>query len=195
MKTLLTPFEVIKYSQAGNSFPLDNVRRLIPVIEIDFMDYCFGLDYYNLLLRNVKTYEKAVIWKAGTYNSGDVVIYNGSLLESCNSANSTEPSVLNDKWKEVEKFTKKEYNKLWETHIRDVLSNKIYKESVPFATIQSGAKGLTVNAQDQSGNMTAPAKDIDFLCRTIQNQIDMMMNNMKRFIITQNDEYKKDNTK
>lgn len=195
IKTLLTPFEVIKNSPAGNQYPLDDIRQLIPVIERDFMKNCLGLDYYDLLLKNCKTYETATIWKAGTYTSGQVVIYNGSLLESCVISNTTEPSIGNDKWKEVDKFTKKEYNKLWEVHLKSVLCYKIYKESIPYATIKSNAKGLTINAQDQSGNMTATSKDIDFVCRTIQNQIDIMMSSMKDFIIDEHDKWKKDNTK
>lgn len=196
MRTLLSPFEVIKYSAAGSSYPLDNIRILIPIYELEFMLSCLGEDFYNAMLKDKNSFEVAKQWVKGTtYNSGDLVIYNGSILECCNSLNSTEPSITNDKWREPDKFKKKSFNALWEYYLRSILAFKVYKEAIPQDTIKSSAKGLVVTAQDQSGAMTAQNKDIEYVLRHIQNQIDIQVNGMKNFITSKHKEFTKDSTK
>lgn len=195
MPNLLTPFEVIKYSAAGKSYPLDNIRLLIPVFERDFMIGCIGEPYYNLMLKDVRKFDTAKAWINGTsYNTGDYIIYNGSILESCKSTNTTEPSVINENWREPNKFNKKAYNSLWDNYLRNVLCFKIYKEALPQDTFLSGAKGLVITSQDQSGAMTAQSKDVEYILRHIQKHIDLLIEGMKSFIETNCEAYKLDIT-
>jgi len=196
MPNLLTPFEVVKYSAAGKSYPLDNIRLLIPVFERDFMISCIGEPYYNSMLKDVRKFDTAKLWVKGTsYNASDYVIYNGSILESCKSLNTSEPSITNEDWRIPNKFSKKAFNSLWDNYLRNVLCFKIYKEALPQDTILSGAKGLVVTTADQSGAMTAQAKDIEYILRHIQKHIDLLIDGMKNFIQINNDLYKLDPTK
>jgi len=196
MQNLITPFEVVKYSAAGNSYPLDNIRLLIQILEREFMISCIGEDYYNLMLNNVRKFDTAKAWvKATSYSAGDYVIYNGAILESCVSLNNTEPSVINDKWKEPAKFTKKAYNSLWDLYLKNILAFKIYKEAIPHDTIKSGAKGLVVSGADGSGAATATHKDVEYILRHIQNNIDLLVSGLNKYITDQYDLFKTDSTK
>lgn len=194
--SLISPFEVIKYSGAGPSYPVDNIRLLIPIYERDFLIGCIGDTYYNLLLKDVRKFETATVYvKNQSYTAGDYVIYNGAILESCISLNTTEPSVINDKWKEPSKFTKKAYNGLWDNYLRNILAFVIYKEAIPYDTIKSGAKGLIVSESDQSGATTADSRTIEYVLRHKQKHIDLLISGLKKYITDQYELFKADSSK
>jgi hypothetical protein len=192
--SIITPYEVKKYSPAGAGYPLDNINLFKDSIERDFFMNCIGEDYYNLMLKDARRFETATIWnKTTSYNSGDHVIYQGQILESCQSLNvNSEPIYGNDKWQEAAKFSKKAYNAIWNTYLNSIIAFKIYKECIPFDTIKSDAKGLQVFGQDGSGAMTANKYDVDFLQKRIQNQIDLLVDGFKKYVIAQYELFKVD---
>lgn len=196
MYSLMCAFEVKKYSTAGSSYQSDNINLVKEFIERDFFIECIGEDFYNLLLKDSRSFEDATEWRQGvTYSSGDLVIYNGEILESETGLNTTEPVIPLTKWRIATKFKKPAYNAIWEKHLRYIIANKIYKECLPYDTIRSGAKGLTVQLQDQSGIMAAPKSDIQFILAHVQKHIDIQVDAFKKYVINQNDAYKTDKTK
>mgnify|MGYP000845371710 CR=1 FL=1 len=195
MKTLISPLEVRAYSPADRNYPLDMIRVVLPSTERTIFSNALGSDYYDIMLKDSRDFSKATIWEEGEYKSGEFVIYDGLIFESCSTANTTEPGFGNDKWKVADKFAKKAFNQLYENHLRAVLAFSVYKAALPLDTIRSSAKGLTISAQDQSGSVTAQTKDIDYIQRSIQQQIDQMVDQMICWIIQQNEAYKTDSTK
>lgn len=192
--SIITAYEVKKYSPAGASYPSDNINLFKDSIERDFFLNCIGEDYYNLMLRDARRFETATIWnKATTYNSGDYVIYQGQILTSNQSLNvNSEPVYGNTKWSEAVKFRKPAFNAIWDNYLASIIAFKIYKECIPFDTIKSDAKGLTVSAQDQSGAVTANKYDLDFIQKRTQNQIDLLVDGFKKYVIAQNELFKVD---
>ncbi|HNC36749.1 MAG TPA: hypothetical protein PLD32_09290 [Saprospiraceae bacterium] len=195
MKTIISPLEVRAYSPADRSYPLDNIRVLLPATERTVFSSALGSDFYDKMLKDTRDFSKATIWEQGEYKAGDFVIYDGVIFESCSTANTSEPEFTNEKWKIADKFRKKEFNQLYENHLRAVLAFAVYKAALPMDTIRSSAKGLSVSASDQSGSVTASAKDIDYVQRSIQQQLDQMIDQMVCWIIEQNELYKTDPTK
>lgn len=195
-RAIITPFEVRKYSPAGPHYPLDNIRLMLDVIEFDFFRLCLGVDLYDAMRKDARRWDAATLWNpSSTYNTGDLVVYDGAVLESTKASNTSEPSGLNDSWKEAAKFTKKTYNTMWEAHLRRLLAFDAYRQTLTYDTIKSGAKGLSITTQDQSGAMTAPVKEIEYTKTTIQRHIDVMVESMKKWIIDQHQMWKDDNTK
>lgn len=195
-KSILTPFEVRKYSPAGAHYPLDNIRLMMDIIEYDFFSKCLGLDIYEAMKKDFRVWDQATLWDSEiTYKSGDFTIYDGAVLESEASNNTTEPGPDNEKWKEAAKFKKKNFNALWEYHLQRILAFDIYKRTLTYDTIKSGAKGLNVSAADQSGAMTAPVKDIEYTKSSIQRDIDTMVGSMKKWIVDQHELFTDDATK
>ena len=163
---------------------------------MDVFSSALGSDFYTSMLKDVRDVSLATIWERGEeYKSGAFVIYDGLIFESCSSVNTTEPGFGNDKWKVAPKFNKKAFNALYDNHLRAVISFAVYKAALPLDTIKSSAKGLTVSTQDSSGSMTAQTKDIDYVQRSIQKQLDMMIEQMVCWMIEQNETYKLDNSK
>lgn len=195
-KTLLTPLEVRAYSPADRTYPLDNIRVILPSVEMDIFSSALGGDFYTSMLKDVRDVSAAIIWKRGDeYKSGALVIYDGLIFESCSSVNMTEPGFGNEKWKVAPKFNKKAFNALYDNHLRSVVSFAVYKAALPLDTIKSSAKGLTISGADQSGSMTAQVKDIDYVQRSIQKQLDLMIEQMVCWMVEQNETFKTDNTK
>ncbi|MEP7197273.1 MAG: hypothetical protein ABI851_12195 [Saprospiraceae bacterium] len=193
---ILTPFEVRKNSPAGASYPLDNLRLVLDIIEYDFFNKCLGIEYYNALKKDARRWETTSLWDASvTYKSGEFAIYDGCVLVSQASENTTQPSPLNDRWKVADKFTKKSSNDLYNNFLYKILAFEAYKQAITYDTIKSSAKGLVVSASDNSGVMTAQTKDIEYVKSTIQKQIDILVEGMKCWIIEQHDVWFLDNTK
>jgi len=192
--SIITAYEVKKYSPAGAGYPLDNINLFKDSIERDFFMNCIGDDYYNLMLKDARRFETATAWnKTTSYNSGDYVIYQGSILESCQSLNvNSEPVFDNNKWKQAVKFRHKAYNAIWDNYLASIIAFKIYKECIPFDTIKSDAKGLVVFGQDATGATGANKYDLDFLQKRIQNQIDLLVDGFKKYAIAQYELFKAD---
>lgn len=192
--SIITPYEVKKYSPAGASYPMDNINLFKDSIERDFFMNCIGEDYYTLMLKDARRFETATMWnKTTSYNSGDYVIHQGAILESCQSLNvNSEPSFTNDKWKVASKFRKPSYNAIWDQYLASIIAFKIYKECIPFDTIKSDAKGLVVFGQDATGATGANKYDLDFLQKRAQNQIDLLVDGFKKYVIAQYELYKVD---
>jgi len=196
MSSLMSAFEIKKYSTAGSSYQSDNINLVKEFIEREFFIECVGEDYYALMLKDAVNFELTTEWRQGTtYSSGDFVLYGGEIMESCQSLNTTEPTLENPKWKIATKFRKKSFQAIWEKHLRYILANKIYKESLPYDTIRSGAKGLTIQMQDGSGIASALKGDIEYILVHIQKHIDIQVDAFKKYVINQNELYKADNTK
>lgn len=196
MPSLISNFEILSSCPAGPQYPLSNINLLRETTEATFLNDFLGSDFYSLMLKDAIDYTKVKSWEQKTYSSGEIVFYNYSILKSTVSLNDLEPSATNDNWKIAPKFNKEIYSKIWNPYLKNIIAFTVYKKCAPLDTIQSGANGLTVKSNDgNAGFVTASKTDQENYLRHLGNLINDMTNELKKYIIEQNNLYLSDNTK
>ena len=148
IQTIITPYEVVKYSPAGRDYPQDKICLLIPQVEQQFGYECLGQTLYDWLKDNVSAYPAdAVEWEDGTnYDLGAFVVVDGCLFESLIECNRNDPRDDPDgTWEQAKRFgTDDCANELWDDYLRPILALKIFNLSVNTTTRKAGANGLTM---------------------------------------------------
>ena len=186
METLISSYEVVKYSFAEREYSTQHICNLIKHVEKSVFSNCLGDDFYDMLISNSTKYDKAELWsKKKTYSQGDIVIYCGCFFESLINSNNEIPETEN--WFEPVKFENSCYQKLWECFLREILAQSIYKESIPFETMKGSAKGLMVFAPDDTGATTASMTNIRFVMDRITKLVDESTNLMVKWINSQHE--------
>lgn len=151
--SLITAFEVLKYSPAGFDYSTATFCEIIPQIEEELARECLGADLYDYLISVLRVYpNSATEYDATlTYSLDDLAIRNGCLFVSTANGNTTDPIEPNSDWTAWERFTAAGANNLWNKYLRFILALKVYQSSLIFTTFRAGAGGLTVNSGDGSG--------------------------------------------
>lgn len=189
METLVSSFEVIKYSFAKKEYSVDSICNLIKPIEKKVLLKCFGKEFYDYLLSNVNTFDDATIWnKKKVYSEGDHVIYCGCIFESKINSNNDDPSDSQN-WFEPVKFNNLCLRELWECFLREIICQSIYAESIPFETIQGTAKGLITLDTDNTGVRSANVQSIRFVTERITSLVECAIEDMVKWIKEQHHEW------
>lgn len=196
MSSLISNFEIINSSPAGPQYPLSNINLLRETTEATFLNDFLGSEFYQLMLADAINYSKVKAWEQRNYTSGEMVFYNYSILKSTVSLNDSEPSYANENWKLAPKFNTEDYAAIWNPYLKNILAFTIYKKAVPFDTIMSGANGLMVKSTDgNAGCVTVSKNDQENYLRHLGSLINDMTNELKKYIIDQNNLYLSDKTK
>jgi hypothetical protein len=184
---LTTPFEVLKYSPAGFSYPTRSFCFLIPQIEQAFKRECLGDKLFDFLVSRLKPYPANFEeWDAAaTYSTGDIAIRNLCTYESTANANTTDPLAPGSSWALFQRFDHAGANELWESYLRQILASKVYVATLPSATYQTGAGGLVVNNGDSTGARAASKSELlgiineqtDFVRMTVENMLEWLADN------------------
>ena len=151
--SLITAYEVLKYSPAGNDYPTAQFCELIPQIEQEFARDCLGQELYDYFVSKLTAYPATTQeWDAsGSYCIGDVVIRNGCLFISVLEHSDSDPLLGEDDWEPFERFTDAQVNIFWEKYLRRLLALKVYSASLLYTTWRAGAGGLTIAVGDGVG--------------------------------------------
>lgn len=186
---LTTPFEVLKYSPAGFSYPTRNFCVIIPQIEQDFARECLGDKLYDFLFLHLKPYPDTYTeWdSAATYNTGNIVVRAQCTYESVGNANTSDPLQNAVLWRKFKRFDNEGANELWELYLRQIFAAKVYIKTLPSATHQTGAGGLVVNQGDNTGTRAANKGELlqiineqtDFIRMTTENMLKWLNDNAK----------------
>ena len=126
--SLITAFEVLKYSPAGNDYPTATFCELIPQIEQKFKRDCLGKALYDYMVSKLTPYPTGVIEynPTTTYAIGDKVIRNGCLFVSTVAGVAQHPLKWNGDWEAFERFTDEDVNTFWFSFVRRILALKVY---------------------------------------------------------------------
>jgi hypothetical protein len=188
IRTIITPYEVVKHSPAGRDYPTDAIALLIPIVEQQYGNECLGETLYKWLVDNVNVYPADVVeWCAGTsYSIGDMVVRCGLLFESETDLNTTDPTGESPEWVEVKRFGDNDCaNEFWEDHLRQVLAFKLYIRSLNTTTRTTGANGLTVlegaGAYNNQGFKTASKADLNDYKTQLNTELEAAVANMIRW--------------
>jgi len=160
MASLITAYEVVKYSPAGRDYPTTHICNRIPIEEETLRNRCFGEDFWAYMESKLTPLPTtAVEWEDnGSYADGDFVIRDTCLYESLVNANTSDPLTDETNWSKFKKFTEDCLNTFWESYLRPYLAFKTYSGSLLYTTHNSGAGGLTIRSDDGGrGNGTRVA--------------------------------------
>lgn len=155
--TLMTAWEVIKYSPLSDKYPPGDVEPHIFRTEQSFKRVTFGT-FYDTLKADLVDYGKLNDWDTtATYALNDYVIYYGTVLQSLTASNTVDPCEDDGAaWQQAKKFNTDCYNNLWtDGSLRDYLAFVIAQKSNAYTTYQLNAKGTTTHFSDETGTKTA----------------------------------------
>lgn len=186
--TLITAYEVKRYSPAGRAYPEANICLLLGQIEEDFMVTCFGREMYDWLKSKLKLYPKNAqeYDPSISYELNDVVIRHGCLFKSLVDCNRTDPVDSDNDWEQVQKFTDSCANSLWERYLRELLAFSVYERVIIYDTIQSTSGGLVVNVSDGMNTTVRAAtkSEIADVVKSLRLHQEAILSNMRRWIKT-----------
>lgn len=154
VKKLITPFEAVKFSQAGRDYPTEPMCQMIPQIEQEFGAECLGKTLYKWLQDNLATVPTgAEEWSCEqAYAEDDYAIRNGCLFISLIDDNIDDP-LDSENWEVAERFENNDCaNEMWTEYLRPILANKLFASSLTFTTMRANAGGLTVLAGTDNFN-------------------------------------------
>ena len=81
--SLLTPYEVIKYSPVRRDYPTAYICQLLEDIELKLMNECFGYDFYMLMIEDLIVYSNVPKYTNGImYQINDKVLLDGCIFIS-----------------------------------------------------------------------------------------------------------------
>ena len=178
--SLITAYEVLKYSTAGKDYPTGQFCEIIPQVEEEFARECLGQDLYDHMVDSMAEYpETATEWEDCTvYDTGDVVVRNGSLFVSLSDGNRTDPLVETGDWEAFERFTTTGTQLLWTRYLRRILALKVFMASRFDVTWRSGAGGVVVAMGDSAGFRAANKAEITLLKESDIAKIETTTKNM-----------------
>lgn len=191
VKTIITPWEVVKYSPAGRDYPTNQIALLIPVYEQQIGYECLGKTLYEWLLGDLNEVPADIAeWECGkSYAVDDLVLVSGVLFKSETDLNTSDPTSDGSDWVEHSRFDSECANLFWVNHLRAVLAWQVYLKSVIQTTMTTGANGLTVLAGAGSyGNQgfdTANRQQIDAYKTGLAETLAAMQDNMIRWMLEQ----------
>lgn len=185
MKTILTAWEVIKYSFVADHFPPNYVEKAISMEEQDFALSCLGWDAYEAMLADIADFGTVEEWNgSNTYAADDLAVFYGTVLKSLINGNTVIPSTdtAGVAWVEVDKFTTAKYQKLYEEHLRQYLAYKIAASSLDYSTYQSGGRGVIETFDENANTRTASKAIFIGIKQKAKADTDKMLYQMQEFI-------------
>ena len=187
--SLITAFEVLKYSPAGSDYPTAHFCELIPQIEQEFARECIGTDMYDYFVGKLTAYpDNAAEWEScNTYTTGNVVIRNGCLFVAQNVHTASDPlAQIDDDWEPFERFTDATVNTFWVKYLRRLLALKVYSSSLLYTTWRAGAGGVNIAVGDGvgggSGFRAATKTELSDLKTNLIGEIDRVTANMLQWL-------------
>lgn len=183
-KTLITAWEVVKFSPAGDNFPASRVVNAISQVEQKLRRTIIGAEYYDQMLEDVNEFIGVEEWTPKTYQSNDKALYLDTFIYSLIDDNDTDPAEDSDgtKWAVSDKFSNEAYQELWEKHLRAVIAYLVMSKSNIYATYQLGAKGSTEEYSDSTGTRTASNKTFLGVQGQLVVDAQELIENMKFFL-------------
>lgn len=184
MAQLITATDVLLHSPAGVGFPNKPICDHLDLVEETVVNECLGTDLYEHLVGLLNPIPDGTAdWvECGDYSTGNVVYRNGLYYISLSDTNNTDPADDPANWELYPKFSTDCTNTLWERYLRRILAYKVFYHALPFATMQTGAAGLTVQLADSRGERAANGAEIAKLQENVARVISVTLDNLKTWI-------------
>lgn len=160
MKSIMTPWEAVRFGPVEKEYPTSHMERFINIVEAKTFRECLSMELYTMMLEDKKEYSNLPEWsKNEVYDEGDLVIFYGCVIESQLDNNSelpgsdadpSEPDVFS--WLPAKKFDSTCLNDFWEMHLRSYLAFEVSIKSVRKTTHSASAKGIVEHIDMNTGS-------------------------------------------
>lgn len=204
--SLITAFEVVKYSPVRFDYPTATICTAIKNKETTLFRQCLGLEFYDILLDDVINYDCASLYTNATcgdgieyvegqvchdtiaqyddtmcYQDGDLVLHDGTIFESLVDGNND--PIISAKWRIAPKFENAHYQELWDSYLKYYLAYMIIYTTISYSTFQAGSMGLVnIKNYTEQGQSTVDTKALwNWKANIKQDAIDYL-DNMKVYI-------------
>lgn len=191
MATLITAYEVVKYSPVRFDYPTATICTAIKNKELSLFRDCLGTDFYNLLLADVINYHNIPEYNIYTeYTTGDIVFYDGTLFVALQGAPPSTPLEDDSSWAIAPKFTTTKYQVLWDDYLKYYLAYMIIHSTINYSTFQAGSMGLVlIKNYTEQGQSTVGLKELwNWKSNIKQDAVDFL-ENMKAYITDHIEDY------
>lgn len=186
MATMITAWEVKRFSPAGRDYPEVNICEAIPHIEEAFGYACLGEELYEYLLSVLSAYPESApeYDEDEEYDTDDVVVRHGCLYKSNIDCNRTDPVARDSEWSAVDRFTTECANELWTKYLRRILAFKVHQAVMVYDTQNSGAGGVTINLGEGYNQGSRAANDTELARRQkrLEDDVNQTIENMYRWM-------------
>ena len=164
----MTPWEVVRYSDAGRDFPLAVINKRIGPVQQQIGREKLGYDLYLALIEDLNTLDTTPDeWEdCGDYDELDVVQKHGVYYQSTADGNNSDPEVEGSDWIQ------------WDLYLRTIFADTIYMECLPFATRTSTKGGLRFQEKDEHGVRSATDPELSTMEGKLRKSIDRDFRNM-----------------
>jgi len=178
--SLITAYEVLKYSPAGRDYPTVQFCELIPQIEEQFARECLGQDLYDYFVSKLTPYPTDAVEYDSTvgYAVDEIVIYNGCLFVCIADNCGSNPILDTDQWEAFDRFTDAAVNAFWMNYLRRCLALKVYSASLIYTTWRAGAGGVVISAGDSQGFRSATKAELSDIKTGLIAEIERVEKNM-----------------
>lgn len=181
-RSIITPYEVVKYGPNREDYPISAVERHIARVEREAFKSCFlGEDLRASLMKDLNKVTGDPYNPNTTYNIGEIVAYRSYYLISLKDANTThieEDSDADPSWGFPPKFTTEAHNDLWEYVMSDWLAFAVVGASMEYSTYQIGSRGASKVYSDTTGIGTVSHQDFAMLKRKIMADTQKLLGDM-----------------
>ncbi len=164
MKTLITPAEVVRYSDIDLNTPVCNFRQ-IEQIEAYIFGTKLSSQLYSDMLDMLNDYSGAQTWKStDTIAKDDLRVYNGQVYKALKASTNILPTNI-ENWAGAKKFVSDCFESFWCDVLANYLALSVVENRLPKMWIKVKADGVV----KQRGEMYDPASNNDY--RTYHNSV------------------------
>ena len=180
--SIITKYEILKYSPAKKYVSQDNICELAEIIEPDVLSDCFGTEFYEALKAATNDWKNVSGYVLGsTHALNDLVLFDGCVLISLEAANTETPTYNSTKWAAADKFTSAKFNDFWKNGGAMLVACSIILDDCVFQSYGFGANGLTKIA-GLEGLVTISKDELFVYRQTIERLIYRIKNNLINWV-------------
>lgn len=183
--SLITEYEVIYSSPLNLDFSPKWLSDIIEDTEENYMDRCFGFDFYQVMLDDLAIPTQGALLPYNgntTYGLGDMAIWEGRVIESQAAANQGQAVNEPSYWQFANKFSTQLYQDLWIKYLQRIVAMECALPAITFSTFKAMKGGLTKTNSIETGMVAATRGEIGVWKDQMRNQIDRAERNMMRWI-------------
>jgi hypothetical protein len=161
--TLISAYEVRKYSPAGNNYDTSLLQPFIKGREEYVANNCLTWAFYNTLIGDKVSYAGVDYSSGSGYAKDDVVNdpSTGLLYIALQTVPSGTALSNVSYWALANKFSTATYNLLWEGGLRDYLAFSVYRSSLAAGAFKSTSQGVMRHVG--SNEETANYKEVSYV--------------------------------